>query len=160
MNTISRTSIGIGLIGFVSACNDGPNRPVETADAEEYESHAQGTPVSGPAEMENPSIGEATASSVSNDTRSAMDSIAEARCAREAKCDNIGSEKDYSSTEDCLARIKDEWRDDLNARECPGGVDEPELDECLTAIRDDECGNPFDTLSRVAECGAGQICID
>ncbi|MGC4069061.1 MAG: DUF6184 family natural product biosynthesis lipoprotein [Polyangiaceae bacterium] len=66
----------------------------------------------------------------------------------------------YSSSTDCLARVREEWRDDLNTRECPKGINRAELDECLAKIRAEECGNPFDTLSRLTECTAGQICAD
>lgn len=88
----------------------------------------------------------------------AAESIADARCNREQKCNNIGADKKYSSVTDCLARIRNDWKDDLNARECPGGINRKELNECLTAIRDEDCGNPFDSLGRVTACTAGQIC--
>jgi len=91
-------------------------------------------------------------------TRSARESIAESRCQREQTCNNVGPEKKYSSTNDCLTRIRNDWKDDLNARECPGGVNQTQLNQCLAKIRTEDCGNPFDTLSRVAECTAGQIC--
>jgi hypothetical protein len=91
-------------------------------------------------------------------TRSASESIAESRCEREQHCDNIGDNKKYSSSADCLTRIRADWKDDLNARECPGGVKQTELNECLSKIRAEECGSPFDTLSRVSECTSGQIC--
>ena len=89
---------------------------------------------------------------------SARDSIAEARCAREQHCDNIGDSKKFSSEQDCLSRIRADWKDDLNARECPSGINQQQLNECLTAVRGEDCGNPFDTLSRVAACTKGQIC--
>jgi len=41
---------------------------------------------------------------------SAVDSISEALCARESRCDNVGSDKHYSSMEDCTARVKDDWK--------------------------------------------------
>lgn len=91
-------------------------------------------------------------------TRSAAESIAESRCEREQHCDNIGDKKKYSSVSDCLTRIRADWKDDLNARECPGGVKRAQLDECLSKIRAEECNSPFDTLERVSECTAGQIC--
>ena len=91
-------------------------------------------------------------------THSAAEQIASARCEREQKCGNIGADKTYSSSQDCLARIRADWQDDLNARECPGGVNQKQLDECLAKIRNEDCGSPFDTLSRVSECTAGQIC--
>jgi hypothetical protein len=91
---------------------------------------------------------------------SAAESIAEARCAREQRCENVGSNKKYSSHNDCLARIRDDWKADLNARECRGGVNQTELNECIGAIRAEECNSPFDTLDRVTECTATAICIE
>jgi hypothetical protein len=92
------------------------------------------------------------------DTHSAADSISEARCAREDRCTNVGADKKYSSVQDCITRVRDDWKDDLNARQCPGGTNEKELNECLDAIRHEDCSSPFDTLARVSECTAGQIC--
>jgi hypothetical protein len=89
---------------------------------------------------------------------SAAESIAQSRCEREQRCDNIGGDKKFSSVDDCLSRVRTDWKDDLNARECPGGVNRAQLDECLSEIRSEECSSPFDTLERVAACTAGQIC--
>lgn len=89
---------------------------------------------------------------------SATQAITQARCAREQRCNNIGPEKEYASDEACRTRIQAEWRDDLNARECPGGVNQGELNECLQEIRDDDCGNPFDTLGRITACRSSDIC--
>ena len=93
-------------------------------------------------------------------TRSAAEQISRARCEREQQCGNIGADKTYSSHQDCLARIRNDWRDELNARECPGGINQHELDECLSQVRSEACGSPFDTLARVTECTQGQICIE
>jgi hypothetical protein len=93
-------------------------------------------------------------------THSAAEQIASARCEREQKCGNIGADKTYSSSQDCLARIRADWQDDLNARECPGGVNVHELNECLDQVRAEACGNPFDKLARMTECTQGQICIE
>ncbi len=67
--------------------------------------------------------------------KSARESLAEARCAREQRCDNVGDNKKYSSGQDCLSRIRADWKDDLNDRECPNGVNQKQLDECLDAVR-------------------------
>lgn len=91
-------------------------------------------------------------------TMSATESIARSRCEREQRCGNIGGDKKFSSTDDCLTRVRSDWKDDLNARECPGGVNHTQLDECLTEIRNEDCSSPLDTLERVAACTAGQIC--
>jgi hypothetical protein len=94
------------------------------------------------------------------DAHSAVDSIADARCAREDHCGNVGKDKKYSSVQDCSSHIRDDWKDDLNARQCPGGTKESQLNECLAAIRNEDCSSPFDTLSRVSQCTAAQICVD
>ena len=92
-------------------------------------------------------------------TRTAAEQIAESRCEREQQCGNIGQDQTYSSSQDCLARIRNDWKEELNLRECPGGINQKELDECLKQVKDEACSNPFDTLARVTECTAGQICI-
>jgi hypothetical protein len=91
-------------------------------------------------------------------TASAAESIAQSRCEREERCGNVGGDKKFSSMDDCLTRVRTDWKDDLNARECPGGINRPQLDECLTEIRNEECSSPLDTLERVAACTSAQIC--
>lgn len=93
-------------------------------------------------------------------TRSAAEQIAAARCEREKECGNVGADKTYSSAADCAARIQNDWKDELNSRECPGGINQHELDECVSQIRAEACGNPFDTLARITECTQGQICVE
>jgi hypothetical protein len=90
----------------------------------------------------------------------AAESIADARCLREQRCNNIGADRKYSSLNDCATRVRNDWKDDLNTRECPAGVDQKELNECLTEIRNEDCNNPFDSLGRIAACTAAQICED
>lgn len=102
----------------------------------------------------------AMADPVSSEVRSATESIAESRCAREARCENIGADKRFSSMDDCIIRVRADWKDDLDARECPSGVNEMQLNECLNEVREEDCSSPFDTLERVAACTVGQICAD
>lgn len=87
-----------------------------------------------------------------------LDQIAQARCAREMKCGNIAEGKEYASNDACLAETKRDFADDLNAEECPAGVDSKELNECLAEIKNDDCGNPFDTLGRLAACRTSDLC--
>lgn len=88
----------------------------------------------------------------------AVQQIAEARCARESRCGNIGVDEDYSSAEQCQAKISEEWRDELNAYDCPGGVVMKEFQECLGEIQSEDCSSPFDTLGRVMACRQSDIC--
>ncbi len=130
MNIALKLGLFAGFVSFAGCSNN--NRPAESA------------------------MVEATASEGS----SAASSIAEARCAREARCDNVGGDKKFSSMEDCVTRISTDWKDELSLRECPSGINETQLNECLNEVRQEDCSSPFDTLERVAACTAGQICVD
>lgn len=84
--------------------------------------------------------------------------IAQARCEREQRCGNVGAGKEYSSMSACVQKTSADWRDDLNAYECPEGVVDKELSECLEEVRNEDCENPFDKLGSVVACRAGDIC--
>ena len=93
-------------------------------------------------------------------TESATEQIAQSLCKREQECGNIGPDKTFSTSKDCLVRIQSDWKDELNARQCPGGINQKELNECLEQVRGEDCANPFHTLARITECTSGQICIE
>lgn len=105
-----------------------------------------------------PSTNARTATGSASDTRNAVEQITAARCAREERCGNIGPDEEYATAAVCESTVRDEWRDDLNARECRGGVVLKEFSECLGAIREESCEAPFDTLERVAACRQSDIC--
>lgn len=141
MKTISKVgwcALGATLLS-VAGCNK--------AEREPHTARSQATPIG---------VGMTPASR----TRSAAEQIARARCEREQECGNIGNDKTFSSSQDCLSRIQSDWKEDLNARDCPGGINQHELNECLEQVRAEACSNPFDTLARITECTSGQICIE
>jgi hypothetical protein len=88
----------------------------------------------------------------------AVSSIYEARCQREARCNNVGDDKKYASMDACRSKVQSEWSKDLNLSDCPGGVDQKELSECLAEIRNDDCNNPLDHIGRVAACRSSDLC--
>ncbi len=88
----------------------------------------------------------------------ALDQIVNARCDREMKCGNIGADKKFSDRNACVTEVKKDFSDDINADDCPAGVDKKELSECLTEARNEDCANPFDTIGRVAACRTSDIC--
>lgn len=137
MNTFTKTFACVLAVGLSWACNKTPDRQ----------------PESGASAMSD-------GMSPAARTRSAAEQIAEARCERERQCGNVGADKTYTSSQDCLSRIQSDWKDDLNARQCPGGINQNQLSECLHQVRAEACENPFDTLARVTECTQGQICIE
>lgn len=94
---------------------------------------------------------------ISNDT--AINKLVTARCAREAACNNVGSDKRYVDHEVCMKELNAKVRDDLKASECPKGIDGKELDECIQAIHKEDCNNPIDTISRLAACRSSDLCL-
>ena len=93
----------------------------------------------------------------SNDT--AISRIVAARCAREASCNNIGADKRYTSQDVCSQKLRVDMKDDLNANDCPHGVDQKELDECLAEIKGESCNNPIEMISRLAACRTSDMCL-
>lgn len=89
----------------------------------------------------------------------AIASIIEARCAREARCENIGPEKRFLTRAACVEHVRDKSQNKLNAKECPGGVDPKALDSCLTQIKNEDCGSPIETVERVATCNSIDLCV-
>ena len=57
-----------------------------------------------------------------------------------------------------MSEVGTEWKDELNAIECPDGVVEKELNECLEEVRNEDCANPFDTLGRIVACRESDLC--
>lgn len=102
----------------------------------------------------------AKAEPVPSKARSAGEAIAEARCAREVACNNVGIDRRYVSLEDCLTRVWTSWQGDLVESECESGVDEAQLDTCLAEIRVLECNVQLESLERLPACATSQLCID
>jgi hypothetical protein len=93
-------------------------------------------------------------------SRSAVREIADARCDREERCENVGANKKYATRDLCEQSITNDWADDLNGFDCPNGIVDAELEECLTAVRGEDCGSVFDALDRITSCSAADICAD
>lgn len=90
--------------------------------------------------------------------RGAVEAITRTRCQREARCGNIGPDEKFATPEACMSSVGKEWADDLDFDDCAGGIVQKELDECLSEIRNEDCGNPLDSLGRVAACRESDLC--
>ncbi len=90
----------------------------------------------------------------------AIERITAARCDREVACNNVGAGKSYDTREACTNKLGHDKRADLRAEECPRGISEPDLNDCLTDIKSEKCGNPLDTVSRLAACRKGKLCLE
>lgn len=140
----------VALLPLISAACDNDRGDLAEERAEAVEETR--TPLSDTGGVTN----EATA--VPGMHATAVKQITTARCDREQKCGNVGAGKDYATSEACVVEVSDEWRDELNAYECPGGVVTKELSECLAEIRNEDCDAPFDTLGRIIACRESDIC--
>ncbi len=85
--------------------------------------------------------------------------VSAARCDREQTCNNVGAGQKYATRDVCMDQMRGSLANDLNAYECPRGIDEYQLERCMTAIRSEECGHPLDTISRMAKCRTGALCM-
>lgn len=90
----------------------------------------------------------------------AVGNIVAARCEREQRCDHIGAGKRYESVQACRTALRTDLADDLNPAECSRGIDRRELSECMQQVREEDCGNPIETLERVVACRTSDLCRD
>lgn len=88
----------------------------------------------------------------------ALNNIASSRCEHEARCGNVGTGKRYESTDACRTVVRNDYARDLNAADCPAGIDRQELSECVQAVRDESCGNPIEAIGRIAACRTSDMC--
>jgi hypothetical protein len=94
---------------------------------------------------------------------SAVDQIAAARCDREARCNDIGATKEFQNREHCLQVMRADAADDLGDDDCPNGIGQGDLQECLSDIGTEDCGGvsvPFDKLETVMSCRQDDLCLD
>jgi hypothetical protein len=93
------------------------------------------------------------------ENQAAIDRIVGARCERETSCNNVGPNKTHVNAQACTQKLKFDMREDLNAKDCPRGIDQKELNECLDDIRKEACNNPIDSISRMAACRTSDLCL-
>jgi hypothetical protein len=84
--------------------------------------------------------------------------VANARCDREQRCNEIGESKKYSTREHCLTVMKKEATDDFS--DCRTGVDQEDLRECLTEIANQDCSGLFSGFDEFVSCGMDDLCND
>lgn len=88
----------------------------------------------------------------------ALNNLAEARCDRETRCNNVGTGRRFDSRAACINDVRSNHADDVNRSECPAGVDARELAECMEEVRNEDCNSPLDTLGRIAACRSSDLC--
>lgn len=89
---------------------------------------------------------------------SAVDDVVDARCDLEERCHNVGAGQTFDSRDTCESKMQGTTANEINAKDCPLGVDPNKLEACLASIRAEECGSVFDSLTRWNTCRPGQLC--
>jgi hypothetical protein len=86
--------------------------------------------------------------------------LTEARCERAKACNQLGDKQKYKDEAACVREERHDLEADLRPGECPRGIKEEKLSNCVQEIKNEKCGNPFDKISRLATCRTGTMCVD
>jgi Family of unknown function (DUF6184) len=100
----------------------------------------------------------ARAGTVTNED--AVNDIVSALCAREVDCRHVGPNKRYPNRETCVAMVRDDLKGELSAKECPRGIARAALNECLEAIRKEDCTDPLEAIGGLAACRTDELCLE
>jgi len=84
------------------------------------------------------------------------DRIAGEQCARLERCADVGGDRRYVDRTACLNNQHVIARRELDAAECAGGVTNDRLEQCLEAIRFDDCAKS--KLGVVSACESRTLC--
>jgi hypothetical protein len=90
----------------------------------------------------------------------AVQRISHAVCEREDQCQNVGPQQRWTSYSLCIAEVNSRWTKELNAHQCPGGVDEEALRRCLVELHDQDCWSTLGLPGNVKECAPAEICLE
>jgi hypothetical protein len=100
------------------------------------------------------------ASGVTTPNARTVDRITAARCAREEHCNNVAVGRKYETLDACQREMRDSAYEALSPERCPAAIDPAQVNDCLAAIEDEQCGQVIDTIERVAACHPDSLCPD
>ena len=81
------------------------------------------------------------------------------RCERENECKNVGEGKRFDDNGTCEREVAREIATELRPAVCTYGVRGDRLEECMTTLRKEKCGNPMGAVSALTACRTGRICL-
>jgi hypothetical protein len=90
----------------------------------------------------------------------AVQRLTSAECERANVCNDIGAGRKYTDEGACRRENHHDLEADIRPTECPGGIRETKLSNCLSEIRNTKCGNVLQSIGRVAACRSGVMCVD
>lgn len=84
--------------------------------------------------------------------------LTRARCDREETCDNIGEKRAFVNRDACTHELERAQEQAPLSRACPRGMREALLEDCLSEVRREECGNPHHLAERIDRCKIDELC--
>lgn len=141
--------LSLTTLGPLLACGASQEPPNTASSAD-----TQPAPIAGTSVESHPGV-----TSAQSFDKSVVHQLASARCDQEQTCNNIGPKAKFASREVCMDQMKGSMGNDLNAYNCPRGIDRDGLNRCMAAVTSEECSHPFDTLTRYDKCRTGALCL-
>jgi Family of unknown function (DUF6184) len=101
----------------------------------------------------------ALAACSSESQTSARDRATTAVCNKLQSCGQLDAGQIYTSRDDCQVQQTAYWQNTWPPESCEGRIDSTNLDRCLTAIDQSQCGNGLDFLDIVLnKCTRDSVC--
>jgi hypothetical protein len=148
--------VAFGVVAVVAACSksqstsQGSKQPTASNTAKPAPSAQAPAIGGGPTD---------TAPHIPPSPRVAVVTLAEAECNHEKSCNNIGQGKKYKTVDECVSKVSKNDAKGVNAKSCPGGINEGNLNRCVAAMRDEACGSPIGALQRGEACKIDAYCM-
>jgi hypothetical protein len=120
---------------------------------------ACGGATQGPAVTGTPESQAGVTSSQKHADTAVVDGLASARCDQEEGCKNVGPGAKYVSRDVCMDQMRGSIGNEMNAYNCPRGLDRDAVNRCTASVQTEECSHPFDTLMRFDKCRVGALCM-
>jgi hypothetical protein len=143
-------ALSLTTLGPLLACGGAGQEPPTTANSVE----SQPASIKGTSVESRPGI-----TSAQSVDKSVVYQLATARWDQEQTCNNIGPKAKFASRDVCMDQMKGSIGNDLDAYNCPRGIDRDAANRCMAAITSEECTHPFDTLTRYDKCRTGALCM-
>jgi uncharacterized protein DUF6184 len=87
----------------------------------------------------------------------AVASLAAEECNRQVRCEKVGQDKTYKTRAECVSKVEHDKGEHINAKACPKGINEVNLNRCLHTIRKQTC-SPV-SLEYGEACKTADICV-
>ena len=89
----------------------------------------------------------------------ATDEIAEARCQRARRCDEVGAGREHADKSACLASYARKVVEEIDSNHCPEGIDRAALTRCVSEAASELCTHAFAEAEHADSCRAPDLCF-